>query len=55
MYVACEEHIEHVIDQYVDEKELSPDLHRIDTLAQTNRDIPAKCHLCSRPPVYLLT
>lgn len=54
MYAACNEHIENVIDQYVDEHQLSPDLYRLADAPETPGPIPAHCHFCSRPPVYLL-
>lgn len=54
MFAACAEHIEQVIDEYVDRYEISPDLTRLDAAAP-GPAVPTNCLFCSRPPVYLLT
>ncbi|MCW3488937.1 CxxH/CxxC protein [Dethiobacter alkaliphilus] len=54
MYAVCAEHVEQAIDLYVDEYELSPDLHRLEEY-QKEKKVPDHCLYCSLPPVYLLT
>lgn len=55
MLVACEEHIDHAIEQFLEELEQPPALHRLDSATFTQWAVPKQCHFCSRKPVYLLT
>lgn len=46
----CEEHIELAIDMYVDEKELAPEIEKI----ENNSNLSTSCELCSNPAVYIV-
>ena len=54
MYVVCREHLEHAIDELVDEYEMSPDIHLLSDITFTQWTAPAACHFCSLAPVYLV-
>jgi CxxH/CxxC protein (TIGR04129 family) len=43
----CEEHIELAIDMYVDEKELAPEIEKVEELS-------TKCEMCGNPAVYII-
>jgi CxxH/CxxC protein (TIGR04129 family) len=44
----CEEHIELAIDMYVDERELAPEIEKLDN----NNKLSTDCELCENPAVY---
>jgi CxxH/CxxC protein (TIGR04129 family) len=46
----CEEHIELAIDMYVDEKELAPEIEKI----ENNSKLSTSCELCTNPAVYIV-
>ncbi|MFC0273091.1 CxxH/CxxC protein [Metabacillus herbersteinensis] len=46
----CEEHIELAIDMYVDEKELAPEIEKI----QKKAELSTSCELCEKPAVYIV-
>lgn len=47
---SCEEHIELAIDMYVDEKELAPEIEKLDN----SRKLSTSCDLCKNPAVYIV-
>ncbi|MDQ0228127.1 CxxH/CxxC protein [Metabacillus niabensis] len=47
---SCEEHIELAIDMYVDEKELAPEIEKLDN----SRKLSTSCDLCTNPAVYIV-
>ncbi|MCR3920977.1 MAG: CxxH/CxxC protein [Firmicutes bacterium] len=53
MYVACQEHIDHAIEAYIDKFERSPDLYLLDRI-DIGETKPERCHFCERTPVYLV-
>ncbi|MFD0128954.1 CxxH/CxxC protein, partial [Bacillus subtilis] len=48
-YYSCEEHIETVLDMYIDDHELPPEIRKIE---HTNSLFTA-CELCGDPAVYI--
>lgn len=46
----CEEHIELAIDMYVDEKELAPEIEKLDK----NRKLSTSCEMCTNPAIYIV-
>lgn len=46
----CEEHIELAIDMYVDEKELAPEIEKI----EKNSKLSTSCELCANPAIYIV-
>ena len=55
MYVACEDHVEHALDEFTVEFEKPPDLYQLDAVPTNDVPVPEHCHFCSRPPIYLIT
>lgn len=49
-YYSCEEHIETVLDMYIDDHELPPEIRKIE---HTN-SLSTACELCSEPAVYIV-
>ncbi|AOS00442.1 MULTISPECIES: CxxH/CxxC protein [Bacillus] len=49
-YYSCEEHIETVLDMYIDDHELPPEIRKIE---HTNSLFTA-CELCGDPAVYIV-
>lgn len=47
---SCEEHIETVIDMYVDEEELAPEIRKI----EHTHSLSTTCELCNKPAVYIV-
>lgn len=47
---SCEEHIETVIDMYVDEEELAPEIRKI----EHTHSLSTTCELCDKPAVYIV-
>jgi len=48
---SCEEHIEVVIDMFVDEKEIAPNIQKI----EVNHNLSTTCELCEKPAVYIVS
>ncbi|WP_455029067.1 CxxH/CxxC protein [Metabacillus sediminilitoris] len=48
--LCCEEHIELAIDMYVDEKELAPEIEKI----EKNSKLSTTCEMCENPAVYIV-
>lgn len=48
---ACNEHIEVVIDMFVDENEIAPNIQKI----EDNHDLSTICDLCDKPAEYIVT
>ncbi|WP_299089798.1 CxxH/CxxC protein [uncultured Metabacillus sp.] len=46
----CEEHIELAIDMYVDEKELAPEIKKLDK----DSNLSTSCELCQNPAIYIV-
>ncbi|MGM0877064.1 MAG: CxxH/CxxC protein [Bacillota bacterium] len=46
----CEEHIELAIDMYVDEKELAPEIEKLNK----NSKLSTICELCTNPAIYIV-
>lgn len=49
-YYSCEEHIETVLDMYIDDHELPPEIRKIE---HTN-SLSTACELCGEPAVYIV-
>ncbi|WP_243387197.1 CxxH/CxxC protein [Bacillus kexueae] len=48
---ACIEHIEVVIDMFVDENEIAPNIQKI----EDNHSLSTTCDLCNNPAVYIVS
>jgi CxxH/CxxC protein (TIGR04129 family) len=46
----CEDHIELAIDMYVDEKELAPEIEKLDN----NSKLSTSCEMCTNPAIYIV-
>ena len=46
----CEEHIELAIDMYVDEKELAPEIEKI----EGGKKLSTNCELCKNQAIYVV-
>ncbi|MBS3898192.1 MAG: CxxH/CxxC protein [Dethiobacter sp.] len=54
IYLACAEHIEQLIDEFVDQYETSPDLSRVEgEVAEAG--FAVNCRLCAAPALYRLS
>ena len=53
MFVSCEDHIEHVIEAFIDEFESSPDIYLVEK-ASMDMELPLQCHFCEHSPVYVV-
>ncbi|MBS4007690.1 MAG: CxxH/CxxC protein [Clostridium sp.] len=54
MYLACAQHIEQAIDEFVDQYEASPDLSLIEGDA-AETDSSLFCRFCASPAIYRLS
>ncbi len=54
MYLACAEHIEQAIDEFVDQYVASPDLIRIE-VEGAETDCSVRCRFCASPAIYRLS
>lgn len=46
----CEDHIELAIDMYVDEKEIAPEIEKI----EHNGKLSTRCQMCEKPAIYVV-
>ncbi|MRX73413.1 CxxH/CxxC protein [Bacillus lacus] len=47
---SCNEHIETVIDMYVDDHEIAPEIIKI----EENEKLSTVCEICGEPAVYIV-
>lgn len=46
----CEDHIELAIDMYVDEKEIAPEIEKVDQ----DGKLSTRCQMCDKQAVYVV-
>ncbi|MDR6225398.1 CxxH/CxxC protein [Desmospora profundinema] len=54
-WYACEEHVELVIDDFVDRYQLAPEIEPSTNVDQTKTPERIRCRQCGGTPVYHLT
>ena len=54
VYVVCEDHIEWVIDVFVDELEKAPDVIDLQRMTWTEGDLPEQCMKCEQKARYVV-
>jgi CxxH/CxxC protein (TIGR04129 family) len=52
-WYACEEHVEHVIDDFIDHCQQAPEVERFNPDRPTPQAI--RCRLCGSTPIYQLS
>lgn len=51
---SCMEHLEFVIDEFVDEVELAPNIVRVTEFSGDEEQRPTRCQLCEKPVEFIL-
>ncbi|HBI04519.1 MAG TPA: CxxH/CxxC protein [Paenibacillaceae bacterium] len=51
---SCMEHLEFVIDEFVDEVELAPNIVRVTEFTGDDQERPTRCLLCEKPVEFIL-
>jgi CxxH/CxxC protein (TIGR04129 family) len=54
MFVVCDEHLDEVVDDFVEEFGEPPDLYSLEVTTFTQWAAPQTCQLCDRAPRYLV-